>query len=833
MRYILVVCMLFISIAVFSQQQAPVKGNYALAARFSPDKIAKMLFSTSVDPHWLKLSDRFWYVYETREGKFWYIVDAAKGTKQKIFDQAKLAAEITKIVKDPFDAQHLPIERLKFVKDENSIRFEIKSTQDEEKKDTANKKDSIGRRTAGQQEVKKEKKIFFFEYNLLTGTLTHLKDYEKPKERATWASFSPDQKVIIFSKKFNLYWMDSANYRKAQIKEEDSTIVEHQLTTDGVENYSYGGGANETNVDKEKNRNKRKPAFVSWSPDGKHFVISRTDNRKVKDLWVINNIAEPRPTLETYKYQMPGEKESPIRELYVFNFENKTKKQLRLTGFKDQEVGTWTAPPLQKQRDDENRASIWQGTNDKFYINRTSRDLKRIDIAVVDVAGDTAITLLEERMNTYVETRRLGLINNGKELIQWSERDGWAHFYLYDDNGKLKNQITSGPFHCEEIESIDEKNRVLYFTANGREPNEDPYYLHLYRINFDGSGLKLLTTADHDNNASIDDNSRYFVNTFSRVNTIPVSVLQDNNGKTIMQLEKTDMSGLFEAGYKFPTPFKVKAADGITDLYGVMYKPFDFDSTRKYPIIEYVYPGPQTEAVNKAFGRGMDRIDRLAQLGFVVITVGNRGGHPSRSKWYHNYGYNNLRDYGLSDKKTAIEQLSYRFKYIDADKVGIHGHSGGGFMSTAAMLVYPDFFKVAVSSAGNHENNIYNRWWSEKHHGVKEQVSDKGDTSFVYSIERNPELAKNLKGRLMLSHGDIDNNVHPANTLRMANALIKANKRFELVVLPGQRHGFGTMTEYFFWKMCDYFCRYLLGDDSQPVDMMEMNREIEMGGIKN
>ncbi len=833
MRYILAVYMLFISITVFSQQQAPVKGNYALAARFSPDKIAKMLFSTSVDPHWLKLSDRFWYVYETREGKVWYIVDAAKGTKQKLFDQAKLAAEITRIVRDPFDAQHLPIERLKFVKDENSIRFEIKSTQDEEKKDTATKKDTVARRTAGQPEAKKEKKIFFFEYNLLTGALMELKDFEKPKERATWASFSPDQKVIIFSKKHNLYWMDSANYRKAQIKEEDSTIVEHQLTTDGIENYSYGGGANENNVDKEKNKNKRKPAFVSWSPDGKHFVISRTDNRKVKDLWVINNIAEPRPTLETYKYQMPGEKESPIRELYLFNFDNKTKKQIRLTGFKDQEVGTWTAPPLQKQRDDENRASIWQGTNEKFYLNRTSRDLKRIDIAVVDVTSDTAITVIEERMNTYVETRRIGLVNGGKELIQWSERDGWAHFYLYDGNGKLKNQITSGPFHCEEIESIDEKNRVLYFTANGREPNEDPYYLHLYRINFDGSGLKLLTTADHDNNASMDDNSRYFVNTFSRVNTIPVSVLQDNNGKTIMQLEKTDMSGLFEAGYKFPTPFKVKAADGITDLYGVMYKPFDFDSTRKYPIIEYVYPGPQTEAVNKAFGRGMDRIDRLAQLGFVVITVGNRGGHPSRSKWYHNYGYNNLRDYGLADKKAAIEQLSYRFKYIDADKVGIHGHSGGGFMSTAAMLVYPDFFKVAVSSAGNHENNIYNRWWSEKHHGVKEQVSDKGDTSFVYSIERNPELAKNLKGRLMLSHGDIDNNVHPANTLRMANALIKANKRFELVVLPGQRHGFGTMTEYFFWKMCDYFCRYLLGDSDQPVDIMEMNREIEMGGTKN
>jgi dipeptidyl aminopeptidase/acylaminoacyl peptidase len=289
---------------------------------------------------------------------------------------------------------------------------------------------------------------------------------------------------------------------------------------------------------------------------------------------------------------------------------------------------------------------------------------------------------------------------------------------------------------------------------------------------------------------------------------------------------------MVQAGYKFPETFKAKADDGITDLYGVIYKPFDFDSSKKYPVIAYVYPGPQTEAVNKAFARGMDRIDRLAQLGFIVVTMGNRGGHPSRSKWYHNYGYGNLRDYGLADKKAVLEQLAERHDYIDIDRVGIHGHSGGGFMSTAAMLTYPDFFKVAVSSAGNHENNIYNRWWSEKHHGVKEQVSDKGDTSFLYAIERNSELAKNLKGRLLLVTGDVDNNVHPANTIRMANALIKANKRFDFMLLPGQRHAFGDMTEYFFWLMADYYSQWLLGDFSQPVDMMEMNREIEMTGDK-
>jgi dipeptidyl aminopeptidase/acylaminoacyl peptidase len=245
--------------------------------------------------------------------------------------------------------------------------------------------------------------------------------------------------------------------------------------------------------------------------------------------------------------------------------------------------------------------------------------------------------------------------------------------------------------------------------------------------------------------------------------------------------------------------------------------------------MEYVYPGPQTEAVNKSFSKGMDRTDRLAQLGMIVVTLGNRGGHPNRSKWYHNYGYGNLRDYGLADKKAVAEQLADRYSFIDINRVGIHGHSGGGFMSTAALLVYPDFFKVAVSSAGNHDNSIYNRWWSEKHHGVKEIISEKGDTSFQYNIDKNPDLAKNLKGRLLLSHGEIDNNVHPANTMRVANALIKANKRFDMIILPTQRHGFGDMTEYFFWKMGDYFSRYLIGDPTErPVDEEEMNRELEL-----
>jgi dipeptidyl aminopeptidase/acylaminoacyl peptidase len=780
-----------------------------------------MVFSTSVDPHWLKQSDRFWYVYETPQGRKWYIVDPSKGEKRVMFDNEKLAAQLTNIVKDPFDAQHLTIDSMRFVKDENWIQFEVKSTQEVERKDTTVKK--------GTPPVK-ERKVHYFEYNINTQQLVELSDFKKPKRNLRWASISPDGQTIIFAKKHNLYWMDRANYDKALIKEEDSTIVEHQLTTNGIEHFGFGSGQNENNVDREKNKDKRKSAFVYWSPDSKRFVTVKSDNRLVKDLWVINSVAEPRPTLESYKYQMPGEKEAPIEYLLLFDMASKSSKELSVKQFKDQNIGIWGAPQKVNTRDDDWRPLVWHGTNDKLYFNRTSRDLKRIDICVVDVNTGTVKPLIEERMNTYVELRRLGVVNGGEELIEWSERDGWAHFYLYDTNGKLKNQITSGSYHCEDIVAIDEKKRVLYFSANGREANEDPYYQHLYRVNFDGSGLRLLNAGEFEHNMSMNDSKTFFVDNYSRVNTVPKSTLYNSEGKKVMDLETADLSSLFAAGYKFPQIFTVKADDGITDLYGVIYKPFDFDSTKKYPVIEYVYPGPQTEAVTKGFSRPGSRTDRIAQLGTIVVTVGNRGGHPSRSKWYHNYGYGNLRDYGLADKKAAVEQLADRYPYIDINRVGIHGHSGGGFMSTAAMLVYPEFFKVAVSSSGNHDNSIYNRWWSEKHHGVRETITNKGDTTFLYNIDKNQDLVKNLKGHLLLTTGEIDNNVHPANTMRVVNALIKANKRFDLAILPNQRHGYTDMEEYFFWLMADYYSKWLIGDFSQPIDIEQMNRDAPQSG---
>jgi dipeptidyl aminopeptidase/acylaminoacyl peptidase len=780
-----------------------------------------MIFSLSVDPHWLKQSNKFWYTYETSEGKQWMIVDPVKNEKKSMFDKDQLAAALTRIIKDPFDAQHLPIDSLKFIKDENWIQFEVKSSIEIDKPGA--KKDA---------KAEKIKKVFYFEYNLNTAQLNELVGFTKPKRKPSWANMAPDQSKVVFGRNHNLYYMDKANYEKALANEDDSSIVETAITKDGIQNFGWHGEGGETNVDAEKNKNKRKPVGGYWSENSKQFAIVKVDNRKVKDLWVINSIADPRPTLETYKYWMPGEKEAPVDHLMLVDMVNYTYKEINVSLYKDQDIAMWNKSAAVNARDDEFRPMIWLGTNEQLYLARTSRDLKKIDQCVVNTITGEVKVVVAESLNTSIEIKKPELIKNGAELVEWSERDGWAHLYLYDGQGNLKNQITQGAWHVEGIISVDETKRVVYFSANGRESvnggKEDPYYMHLYKINLDGSGLQLLNAGNFDHSFSVNDNNTYFVNNSSRVNTTPVSSLHSADGRKLMDLETADLRNLMATGYKFPETFKIKADDGITDLYGVMYKPYDFDSTKKYPIIEYVYPGPQTESVNKSFSKGMDRIDRLAQLGFVVVTMGNRGGHPARSKWYHNYGYGNLRDYGLADKKATIEQLADRFSFIDRNKAGIHGHSGGGFMSTAAMLVYPDIFKVAVSNAGNHDNSVYNRWWSEKHHGVKENISEKGDTTFSYMIDKNPDLAKNLKGKLLLIHGEIDNNVHPANTLRVVNALIKANKRFDMLILPTQRHGFGDMNEYWFWRTADYFSKYLLGDHTErSVDIDELNRDVE------
>lgn len=825
---ILITLLMVTSFVATAQKLNPVtKSNYELPARYTPDKMRAMVFSTTVDPHFLKKSHQFWYMYETPAGKNWWIVDPTKATKKLLFDPVKVAAAATEIVRDPFDAQHLPIRNIRFNDQEDGFHFEIQSSQDMTKQEQELfKQQETVLEIEPEKKEEQTKKIHYLYYDLATGRVSEVPEYKRPKRNPSWASVSPDGRTVLFTRDYDLYWMTGEDMDKAKINEKDSTIVEHRITTDGEEFFAWGGrGYSVLNTEVEKKKGKRAGTWAVWSPDGRSFAIERVDYRKVGDLWVINNTATPRPTLESYKYHMPGEANAPQSYIYLFDNATKKPRMIDASAFKDQTLDINYKRQPKKLRDDIIRpATEWLGDNDKFYMTRTSRDHKRIDICAVDVATGKVTPLVEERMNTSMESRPIWLLASGKEFVHWSQRSGWANLYLYNADGTLKNRITDGDFHCEAVLGVDEATRTLYFLGNGIEKGENPYYTHVYRVGLDGTGLKRLNEQDFEHQVSLNDENHYFIDNYSRVNTTPTTALYDNTGRKVMDLETADLSLLFATGYKFPEIFTFKAADGTTDMWGVMYKPFDFDTTKIYPIIEYVYPGPQTEANNTAFSARMDRTDRLAQFGFVVITLGNRGGHPSRSKWYHNYGYGNLRDYGLADKKTAIEQLANKYPWIDRSKVGIHGHSGGGFMSTAAVLVYPDFFKVAVSSAGNHQNNIYNRWWSEKHHGVKEVISDTGDTTFVYDIAKNADVARNLKGKLLLFTGDIDENVHPANTMTVVKALIKNNKRFDMMALPGQRHGFGDMNEYFFWRMGDYFSEHLIGDKETSVDIPQMSK---------
>ena len=370
----------------------------------------------------------------------------------------------------------------------------------------------------------------------------------------------------------------------------------------------------------------------------------------------------------------------------------------------------------------------------------------------------------------------------------------------------MKNPITSGNWNVTQIVKIDEKTRAIYFYGVGREKG-DPYFVHFYRVGFDGKNLALLTPEDANHDVQLSPSGHYLVDTYSTPNTPPVAVVRDDAGKIRAALEKADISKLVAAGWKPPIPITVKARDGATDLYGLMFVPTNLDSSKKYPIINHIYPGPQTGSVgNRNFSAAHGDTQALAELGFVVVEIDGMG-TPWRSKEFHDAYFANMGDNTLPDQVAGMKELAQRYPYIDIGRAGIYGHSGGGYATADAMFRYPDFFKVGISEAGNHDNREYEDDWAEKYQGLAEK---KGDGTTNYDNQANQLVAKNLKGHLLLAHGTMDNNVPPYNTLLVVNELIKANKDFDLLLLPNRSHGFGN-EPYMVRRRWDYFVRYLLG----------------------
>jgi dipeptidyl-peptidase-4 len=840
-----------------AQRQLP-KPNYRLASEWTAAKVSKLVFDTTITPHWYASGDKFWYAFKTSIGTSYYVVDPVKKTRAALFDHSKVAEQLTELIGLPYDGGHLPIQNAKLVNGDTALRFSVNvprtavvpglgpetaaehTTLDEERI-AAQRESGPGRGPKIAAPPRGQRPVYC-ELNLASGRLRLLADYAPQRPQPRWAQISPNGKTIVFARGDNLYMMDGASYRLALVNPNDAKIRETRLTTDGVPFDSYALTRYAMHEDlgvkprvykdvpQDHNAQPRVAAVrLVWSRDSSEFAFIRADTRKVAELWVIHSLHRPRPTLETYKYAMPGEVNVPLYSAWAINVATHKAVPLNAARFPDQHLQIETEPVTNAERAAAAKgatpAAIWLGGADhKLYLTRISRDLHKIDFCTADPTTGVVTPIIKERSNVYIDNKPLRLVAHGTGLLVWSDRNGWGHYYLYGTDGTLKHQVDRGQFVAGSIAGVDDATNTMYFNALGYKSGEDVYYSHLYRIGLDGQGMKAIDPAIANHAIVASDDGHYFVDTYSRVDTAPEIDL-DNTAGQELRLERTDVKALEAAGYKFPMPFSVKADDGITDLYGVMFRPFDFNPKLKYPLIEYVYPGPQTESVEATFNPKSPQM-LLAQFGFIVIEVGNRGGSPLRDSWYHTYGYHNLRDYGLADKKRAAEELAQRYGYIDINRVGITGHSGGGFMSTAAILEYPDFFKVAVSESGNHDNNVYNNTWSEKHDGIREVDEKNGEAKFIFSIDKNSSLAKNLKGHLLLSTGDMDNNVSMVNTMRLANALIRANKRFDIIMLPGERHGYASDTNWFFWRKADYFCRYLLGWAPTGADMVELQRDV-------
>lgn len=597
---------------------------------------------------------------------------------------------------------------------------------------------------------------------------------------------SPDGKKSILIKDYNLYVKDIASGKLTQ------------LTTDGIKDYGYAtDNAGWKHSD---------GAILRWSPDSKKIATYQQDQRNSKDMYLVStNVGSPK--LSAWKYPLPGDKAIATIRRVIIDVETPKVVSLNIP-----------ADPHRATLSDDISSSgtfddiDWKADGSEVAFVSTSRDHKQEKFRIADATTGAVREVFEETVKTQYESGQ-GAINwrylpASKEIIWYSERDNWGHLYLYDSTtGKVKNQITKGNWVVTRVLKVDEKTRTIYFIANGQDA-KNPYFGHFYKIGFNGKNLVDLTPEAGNHMVSFSPSSKYFIDTYSQPDVPAVSVLRDIEGKLIANLEKTDISRLTATGWKAPKPVTIKAHDGKTDIYGLVFTPTKMEAGKKYPVIDYIYPGPQGGSVGSwSFSASRGDNQALAELGFIVVVIEGTS-NPDRSKSFHDMSYGNMAENTLPDQITAIKQLSANFP-IDTTKVGIWGHSGGGFATAAAMFRYPDFFKVGISESGNHDNRNYEDDWGERYNGLAEN-SD-------YEAQANQNYAKNLKGKLMLVHGMMDDNVPPYNTLLVVEALQKANKSFDLVIFPNSAHGYGSYSPYMMRRRWDYFVQNLLGAQA-PYD---------------
>lgn len=741
--------------------------DYARAERFMNYNANPLVDHTVDHPMWLS-DGRFWYQDHTAEGTTYIVVDPEKKTKGAAFDHARLAMALQTAMKPkvPLNSHHLPITEF-FLSEHDKVVTLVTGAR-HWRCDLSSAGVCVSTDKTGTEEVPGARGI-----------------HRRP---IAPVELSPDGKKAVFIRDWNLWMRDTA------------TGEETQLTSDGVKDFGYA-------TDNAGWQHSDRP-IVLWSPDSKKVATFQQDQRKVGEMYLVP-VTNRHPQLQAWKYPLVGDKNVTMIERVVIDVDQRKVVRLKM-------------PP------DQHRSTIcddvscnggwedvqWSGDSKQLAFVSTSRDHRQEWLRVAnaetgnirEVMTETAPKFFESG-NDHVNWKYLWSTD---EVLWFSERDGWGQMYLYDgETGKLKNQITHGEGNVTQVLLVNAPERMLYFLGVGKEKGRDPYFRHYYSIRFDGTDMKLLTPENADHEVTPSSDGKYFIDVASTPTEPQTTVVRTTNGDLVLEVTKQDITRLRAAGWVPLTPITVKARDGQTNLYGFLFKPTNFDPTRKYPIVNNVYPGPQTGSCgSRSFEPAHRDMQSLAELGFVVVCIDGMG-TPWRSKAFHEYYYANLGDNTIPDQVAGMKELASRFSWIDLERVGIYGHSGGGNATAAAMFKYPDFFKVGIAESGNHDQRDYEDDWAEKWAGL--EVNNPDGTS-SYDNQANQNYAKNLKGHLLLAHGTMDDNVPPNNTLLVVDALIKANKDFDLLLIPNVAHGYGEATPYMTRRRWDYFVRYLAGD---------------------
>jgi len=696
------------------------------------------------------------YAKRTADGKEFVSVNTKTKEKKTAFEHQKLADGLNALLKKEFKATNLPISGISF-DNKNNLNFKI-----------------------GREHF-----------------TTNLSDYSVSETKSSHVEtsrnehLSPNKKLAAYIDNYNLWVRNIKTGKKTQ------------LTFDGKKDYGYA--TNNAGWIKSDN------AVLKWSPNSDKIATFQQDARGVGEMYLTSsNVGHPR--LEAWKHPLPGDKTIFTIERVIIHLGTRP-KTVRLKMDKDFQRGSTTDHIA-------GRGGIlldaqWKVDGSEFAFVSGSRGHKIAHLQIANTKTGVVRSIHKETVATYYESgvnaENWRVLFDSNEFIWYSEKSNWGHIYLYDLQTKqLKNQITTGDWLVKQIRHVDQKSREIYFIGGGKEAG-NPYHDYFYKVDFDGKNNTNLTPDKGHHSVNINASTNFFVDMYSTTSTPPISVLRNANGEKVADLETGDITALEARGWKAPIEFSVKARDNKTDLYGLLFLPSDYDESKSYPVLNYIYPGPQSGSIRDfGFSPVSRGFQAAAELGFAVVAV-NAMGTPSRSKSFHDFYYGNLGDNGIPDNIATIKQLTQQYKGMDLERVGIWGHSGGGFASTRAVFAYPEFYDVAVSGAGNHDNRNYEADWGEKWQGllVEGNIEGKGDGTTNYDNQANQLIAKGLKGKLLITHGSMDNNVPPSNTMLVVDALIKANKDFDMILFPNQRHGYGNMTNYMTRKRWDYFVTHL------------------------